>query len=168
MFFHCGKLSLAASEFLKNLSAMKCFLLNLREKTFITSTSNGQRSSKGEQVNATDFNLFKAYLVEQKSSILNKSNEFKSEQAVEKSSFSDEAEAASVDLSMSLSIHLHERDRRVLMQIERALGKIEDGSYGHCESCSEMIGISRLKASPFTTLCIACKEEQEDKRNFLQ
>mgnify|MGYP003946839675 CR=1 FL=1 len=119
-------------------------------------------------MNATDFNLFKAYLVEQKSSILNKSNEFKSEQAVEKSSFSDEAEAASVDLSMSLSIHLHERDRRVLMQIERALGKIEDGSYGHCESCSEMIGISRLKASPFTTLCIACKEEQEDKRNFLQ
>lgn len=119
-------------------------------------------------MNATDFIFFKTFLIEQKSSILNKSNEFKTEQAVEKSNFSDEAEAASIDLSTSLSIHLHERDRRLLMQIDRALGKIEDGSYGQCECCGEMIGLSRLKASPFTTLCIACKEEQEESRSYLQ
>lgn len=119
-------------------------------------------------MNATDLNYFKTYLLEQKSSILNKSNEFKHEQANEKIQISEEAEAASLEVSTSLSIHLHERDRMILFQIDRALGKLEDGSYGLCEACTEVIGPKRLKASPFATLCVSCKEEQEDPRNFLQ
>lgn len=119
-------------------------------------------------MNATDFSFFKSFLLDQKSSILNKTNEFKSEQAVERSHIPEEAEAASHDLSTTLSIHLHERDRMVLFQIDRALGKLEDGTYGQCESCGETIGVGRLKASPFATLCVSCKEEQEDPRNFLQ
>jgi DnaK suppressor protein len=119
-------------------------------------------------VNATDLGYFKTFLLEQKSSILNKSNEFKLEQASERTIIAEEAEAASIELTANLSIHLHERDRMILFQIDRALGKLEDGSYGQCESCAELIGSKRLKASPFATLCIACKEEQEDPRNFLQ
>lgn len=119
-------------------------------------------------MNATDLSFFKTFLLEQKSSILNKSNEFKHEQASERSNISEDAEAASLELSANLSIHLHERDRMILFQIDRALGKLEDGSYGQCESCTEIIGAKRLKASPFATLCVACKEEQEDPRNFLQ
>jgi DnaK suppressor protein len=119
-------------------------------------------------MNATDLSFFKTFLLDQKSSILNKSSEFKLEQAVERSHIPDEAEAASHDLSMTLSIHLHERDRMVLFQIDRALGKLEDGTYGQCETCGDMIQTGRLKASPFTTLCVACKEEQEDPRNYLQ
>lgn len=119
-------------------------------------------------MNATDLSYFKAFLLAQKSSILNKSTEFKTEQASERTHVSEEAEAASMELSSNLSIHLHERDRMVLFQIDRALGKLEDGSYGLCESCTEAIGAKRLKASPFATLCIACKEEQEDPRNYLQ
>jgi DnaK suppressor protein len=119
-------------------------------------------------MNATDLTFFKVFLLDQKSSILNKSSEFKYEQAIERSHIPEEAEAASHDLSTSLSIHLHERDRMVLFQIDRALGKLEEGTYGQCESCSEAISTGRLKASPFTTLCIACKEEQEDPRLSLQ
>lgn len=119
-------------------------------------------------MNATELSYFKAFLLAQKSSILNKSNEFKNEQASERSNISEEVEAASLELSSNLSIHLHERDRMVLFQIDRALGKLEDGSYGFCESCAETIGSKRLKASPFATLCVACKEEQEDPRNYLQ
>ena len=107
-------------------------------------------------------------MLDQKSSILNKSTEFKLEQAVERTHIPDEAEAASHDLSTNLSIHLHERDRMVLFQIDRALGKLEDGTYGQCESCADSISVGRLMASPFATLCVACKEEQEDPRNFLQ
>ncbi|MEZ0393191.1 MAG: TraR/DksA family transcriptional regulator [Pseudobdellovibrionaceae bacterium] len=119
-------------------------------------------------MNATDLMFFKNFLLDQKSSILNKSSEFKYEQALERVHISDEAEAASHDLSTNLSIHLHERDRMVLFQIDRALGKLEDGTYGQCEVCTETIGVGRLKASPFATLCVACKEEQEDPRHFLQ
>ena len=45
--------------------------------------------------------------------------------------------------------------------IEKALRKIEDGSFGTCEECSEEISIKRLEARPETTLCIRCKEDQE-------
>jgi DnaK suppressor protein len=119
-------------------------------------------------MNATDFSYFRTFLIEQKSSILNKTIEFKSEQAIERTHISEEAEAASHDLSTNLSIHLHERDRMVLFQIDRALGKLEEGTYGQCENCGEIIGFGRLKASPFATLCISCKEEQEDPRFLLQ
>lgn len=119
-------------------------------------------------MNATDFSFFKTFLLTQKSSILNKTSQFKSEQAIERNHIPEEAEAASHDLSNTLSIHLHERDRMILFQIDRALGKLEDGTYGQCESCGERIGVGRLKASPFATLCIGCKEEQEDPRNYLQ
>lgn len=115
-------------------------------------------------MNETDLNFFKSYLLTQKGSILNKNNEFKSEQASAREVVSDEAELASNDLSMNLSIHLHERDRSALYQIERALGKLEDGTYGQCESCADEIDPKRLKASPFSSLCIICKEEQEDPR----
>jgi len=119
-------------------------------------------------MNSTDLNSFRAFLLDQKSLILNKSKAFKNEQASDRDAVPDEAEAASLDLSNTISIHLHERDRMVLFQIERALSKLENGSYGQCECCHDMIGAQRLKASPFATLCIACKEEQEDPRNYLQ
>ncbi len=118
-------------------------------------------------MNATNLRFFKAFLLNEKSSILNKSNEFRSEQSSEKTPISDEAELASKDLSMNLSIHLHERDRSQLMMIERALGKISDGSYGQCESCDAEIGDKRLKARPFAVLCIDCMEEQEGRNSYL-
>lgn len=118
-------------------------------------------------MNVTDLNFFKAFLLTHKSSILNKSTEFISEQALEREHIADENEAASFDLTNNLSIHLQERVRQDLLQIERALSKFEKGTYGQCESCEDEIGLPRLKASPVTTLCLACKEEQEDPRNYL-
>lgn len=109
----------------------------------------------------------KASLLFQKSSILNKSHEFKAEQS-SISAVADEAEVASIDISNNISIHLHERDRNALYAIERALGKISDGTYGQCESCYEQIGSRRLQARPFTALCIDCMEEQENHSNLFQ
>lgn len=111
-------------------------------------------------MNSTELNAIKESLLLQKSAILNKTNEFKQEQS-RTFAVSDEAEAASMDLSNNISIHLHERDRSSLLMIERALGKITDGTYGQCECCSGTINIRRLQARPFTTLCIECMEDQE-------
>ncbi len=118
-------------------------------------------------MNATDLNFFKAFLLSQKSSILNKTSEFKSEQSVQKDHIAEEAEAASADLSLNLSIQLLGRNRDTLYQIERALAKFDEGTYGECESCSDPIEMKRLKARPTATLCIVCQEEQEDPRLFL-
>ena len=113
------------------------------------------------------FRTIKSFLLEQKALILNKSNAFKTEQSSERVALSDEAEVASLDLSMHISINLQERDRVVLFQIETALAKLENGTYGECVSCSEPIGDKRLQARPFATLCIHCKEEQEDPMNYI-
>jgi DnaK suppressor protein len=51
--------------------------------------------------------------------------------------------------------------REILGQVERALRRIETGSYGVCESCGNPIGKARLQAFPRATLCLACKQRQE-------
>ena len=48
-----------------------------------------------------------------------------------------------------------------LAQIERALQRIEDGTYGVCESCGNAIGKMRLMAFPRATLCMTCKQREE-------
>lgn len=53
-----------------------------------------------------------------------------------------------------------------LGQIDDALERIEDGTYGICEECKEPIGIERLKALPFTPLCINCKRLQESSYDY--
>ncbi|MNJ91104.1 RNA polymerase-binding transcription factor DksA [compost metagenome] len=114
------------------------------------------------ELSQNDLNTLKESLLFQKSSILNKTHEFKAEQS-NTSTVADEAEAASLDVSNTISIHLHERDRTALYAIERALGKISDGTYGQCEACSELINARRLQARPFTALCIDCMEDQESQ-----
>ncbi|MEK6774604.1 MAG: TraR/DksA family transcriptional regulator [Bdellovibrionota bacterium] len=112
-------------------------------------------------INIMEINAIKECLLEQKSDILNKSLEFKQEQMCQVQ-VCDESEIASQDIHNNISINLLERNRHSLMMIEIALGKIVAGTYGCCESCDDQIGLRRLKARPFTTLCIACMEERED------
>ena len=117
------------------------------------------------ELTMSDLENLKESLLFQKSSILNKTHEFKEEQS-NISVAGDEAEVASSAVSNNISIHLLERDRTALYAIEKALGKIADGTYGQCESCSEVIGARRLQARPFTGLCIDCMEEQESHSNL--
>lgn len=111
------------------------------------------------ELTETELQNLKESLLFQKSTILNKSHEFKEEQS-SMAAVADEAEAASQDISNNISIHLHERDRTALYAIERALGKIADGTYGQCESCSEIINgcsafqwMARLTGSRIITCC---------------
>lgn len=119
------------------------------------------------ELSETELKNLKESLLFQKSAILNKTHEFKAEQS-SIPTVADEAEAASQDISNNISIHLHERDRTALYAIERALGKIADGSYGQCESCGEIINSRRLQARPFTALCVDCMEETESHSNLFQ
>jgi DnaK suppressor protein len=48
-----------------------------------------------------------------------------------------------------------------LREIEDALDRLEDGSYGTCENCGEAINMERLKVLPFKTCCVRCQEQRE-------
>ena len=118
-------------------------------------------------MNAAELKSLRETLLFQKSAILNKTQEFRQEQS-SAVSLSDEAEAVSQNITNNISIHLHERDRHALLMIEKALCKIDAGTYGQCESCEAEIGPRRLQARPFTALCIECMEEQESAGTVLQ
>ena len=54
-----------------------------------------------------------------------------------------------------------DRQAHVLGQINLALKKLEEGTYGRCEGCDEPIPVARLKALPFAIRCTRCQEEWE-------
>jgi DnaK suppressor protein len=56
---------------------------------------------------------------------------------------------------------LLDRVAEAVDQTERAIARIDDGTYGDCESCSRPIGAARLEAYPRATLCVACKQREE-------
>ncbi len=73
----------------------------------------------------------------------------------------DIAEIASSASDGDVERIIAEEDARELKQIEDALARIKAGHFGVCEQCSRPIKKARLKAIPFTTLCVSCKEEEE-------
>ncbi|MCK4283761.1 MAG: TraR/DksA C4-type zinc finger protein [Candidatus Brocadiae bacterium] len=54
-----------------------------------------------------------------------------------------------------------EADSATIGEIERALQKLQEGTYGICEACGKPIKHRRLKARPFATQCLKCKESAE-------
>ena len=73
----------------------------------------------------------------------------------------DAADAAFESGSDEMASQLAELDSREITQIERALARLRQGTYGLCESCSGKIPVGRLNALPYTTLCIECQREME-------
>jgi len=73
----------------------------------------------------------------------------------------DEMDLASSEYLQSFTFRLRGRERMLLDKIQKALLRLDDGTFGVCEECGEKISQKRLEARPETTLCIRCKEEQE-------
>lgn len=86
---------------------------------------------------------------------------YKKYQDASSGKLTDIAEIASSSSSDELEIAVAEEDARELKQIDDALARIKAGHYGVCEQCGHMIKKARLKAIPFATLCVRCKEEEE-------
>jgi DnaK suppressor protein len=74
------------------------------------------------------------------------------------------AETAGVTLDREIDLSLEENARAALVQIERALEKLETGTYGQCEKCGKPIGKGRLREAPSATLCVDCKRLEERSR----
>lgn len=73
----------------------------------------------------------------------------------------DEVDHAAADMEASVQVRLRNRDVMNLNELRQALSRIEEGSFGECESCSEDIEVRRLEARPTAVLCVSCQEEEE-------
>jgi DnaK suppressor protein len=75
----------------------------------------------------------------------------------------DSVDLASLEINQNSLVKVGKRELNHLKKIDAALQKIEDGSYGECESCGEQIAVARLLARPVAQLCIDCKTAQENE-----
>lgn len=73
----------------------------------------------------------------------------------------DAADAAFSASGEELSSQLAELEAKELVQVERAIRRLKQGSYGTCEGCATKIPVARLSALPYSTLCIKCQREFE-------
>ncbi len=76
--------------------------------------------------------------------------------------FSNEIDLASSLEGREMLFQLTSRDRNELRLIEDALFRIDEGTFGACESCEEQISLKRLQIMPLTPLCISCQEAAEN------
>ena len=106
--------------------------------------------------------FFKQKLIDWKTEIVKSNNN-----ALYNSSLDDNSASADiVDQARSyteknIEMRAINRQIKLISKIDKAIKKIEDGTYGFCEETGEPIGIKRLIARPVATLCIAAQEKHE-------
>lgn len=111
-----------------------------------------------------DLKRFKKSLEDSRKAILENARKTMEEESnFDTDDLPDEIDQASSEYAQSMAFRLRDREKFLLKKIEKALIRIEDGTFGMCERCEEPISMKRLEARPVTTLCIRCKEEQEKK-----
>lgn len=107
---------------------------------------------------------FKKLLLDEKQRrIRTATDTIQNEIELSKDDMADEADLASVLIDQSLNLRLRGRERTLIEKIDSALERIESGEFGVCVVCDDDINPERLRLRPVTTMCIACKEEQEQR-----
>ena len=73
----------------------------------------------------------------------------------------DQADAGSKTFEREHEMSLARNARDMMLQVQHAMDRIDNGTYGSCESCGKAVGKFRLQAFPRATLCLACKQAEE-------
>ena len=110
----------------------------------------------------TELKRFKTILEQKRAQLVANAQNMTSENmTLDVNDLPDEMDLASSEGLQSFQFRLRGREKTFLDKIDRALAKIDSGTFGICENCEEDISVKRLEARPETTLCIRCKEDQE-------
>jgi DnaK suppressor protein len=90
---------------------------------------------------------------------------------LEHHAFQDGSELSTLPLHMAdqgtdnfeqdITLGLMENERMELLEINEALERLHEGSYGFCDNCERPIAKERLRAIPYAKLCIDCKKKEE-------
>ena len=118
-------------------------------------------SNNEKFMNPKQVEYFKNRLQEWKSELLKDSHVTIEKLKDESLNKPDVADRASLESEKSLELRTRDRERKLISKIDKALRKIEDGSYGYCEETMEPISIERLKARPIATLSLEAQEKHE-------
>jgi len=106
--------------------------------------------------------IIREKLLSEKNRILSDvSAKIRQESSQEQREIGDIYDIASDERERELSLMLGDRERKKLAEIDLALERIKEGTYGVCEECGEPVGEKRLEVLPFTRVCVDCQSRIE-------
>lgn len=120
---------------------------------------------------AEELQHFKQLLLEKRQELLSQMNSIKMEESElslkeedgDNSAYSYHlADQGSDSTAQEQNFFYAQRDSRLLYHIDQALEKVENGKYGRCETCGQLIHRDRLEALPHARLCFECKMKEEE------
>jgi len=104
---------------------------------------------------------FRAMLTSKINELLDEAGKTVTDMTNGKENFPDPNDRASLESDRNFELRIRDRERKLIMKMQEAIKRIDDGTFGICEVCSGPISEKRLTARPVTTLCIDCKTKQE-------
>jgi DnaK suppressor protein len=105
---------------------------------------------------------FKKQLLERRSSLTKRIKDV--EAGEDPNAYVDVVDQANAEANKSLEFQMKNHTASVIKEVDLALKRIEEGSFGECVQCGEVISEARMKANPATTLCIDCKAAIESEK----
>lgn len=112
-------------------------------------------------MNERQRDYFRQKLEDWKESILNESGETVRQMQKDARNIPDIADRASEETDRALELRTRDRQRKLVMKIDAALRRIENGEYGYCEDTGNPISLRRLDARPIATLSLEAQERHE-------
>lgn len=120
-----------------------------------------QPSPEEPYMNPGQLAYFRRKLLDWRQALLDEWQQAVSQSPAGSENLGDEADRASWESQHTLDLRTRDRYRRLLAEIDAALKRIDDGSYGYCEDTGEPIGLQRLEARPIASLTVEAQERRE-------
>jgi DnaK suppressor protein len=120
--------------------------------------------SKGDRLNKQERERYKKILQERKQTLNHQLSEFYSEsKEVETGIVQDIGDKAESSYTKEFLLSLSDSERKKLAMIDQALKRVETVEFGDCQSCGIKISKKRLNVVPWSPLCIACQQKEEEE-----
>ncbi len=114
-----------------------------------------------------DLEFFKNLLNERRKELLSHADDTVTGMTKQKENFPDPTDRAAHEANRSFELRIRDREHKLIKKIKKTIVRIDNGTFGICETCEEEISLKRLKARPVTTQCIECKKREEDMEKAL-
>lgn len=121
----------------------------------------------GSNMKKKELEFFKEQLNNLLEELLSQADETVSGMTSPKENFPDPTDRASLEADRNFMLRIRDRESKLILKVKKALARIENGTFGICETCGEDIAFERLKARPVTTQCIDCKIKEENLEKAL-
>ena len=108
-----------------------------------------------------DIKYFEDLLTKRLEELLSQAGNTVSGMTTPRENFPDPTDRAALEADRNFMLRIRDREHKLIKKIKKALDRIENGTFGICESCGEDITLKRMKARPVTSQCIECKSKEE-------